>query len=282
MQPCPTCGGMGIDANGYCTNCRTYRGIPQFGGNPGQPAPYSGVPAGGSPPVSAQPYSPAASAQPYAQPVSPAAYPGTTYGGAYGLPPTPPQKRRNSFVTPVLALSGVLVVIVVAIVIVVVVKNNGSNGTGGGGPSAAANSKIDSCVVGSWRMTSYSENVPIDQVGNVPFTLSGQGAKLTFDSNGKSVEDFGKGTVFTGNVTQAGATIPVTLTVSGTVSADVGTSGGAMSYANLTSTAKAVVSAAGQKQTKPFNGSTDPSNYTCSGNTMTLSTSTYKEELKRS
>jgi hypothetical protein len=264
---------MGIDANGYCTNCRTYRGIPQFGGNPVSAAPYSGMPASGPPPVSPQPYP---------QPMSPAAYPGTTYGGAYGPPPAPPQKKRNSFVTPVLALSGVLVVIVVAIVIVVVVKNNGSSGGGTGGSTAAADSKIDKCVVGSWLMTSYSENVPIDQVGNVPFTLSGQGAKLTFGSDGKSVEDFGKGTVFTGKVTQAGATVPVTLTVSGTVSADIGTSSGAMSYANLKSTAKAVVAAAGQTQTQPFNGSTDPSNYTCSGNKMTLSTSTYKEELKRS
>jgi hypothetical protein len=266
MQPCPTCGGMGIDANGYCTNCRTYRGIPQFGGNPPvSAAPYSGMPAGGAPPVSAQPYP---------QPVSPAAYPGTTYGGAYGPPPGPPQKKRNSFVMPVLALSGVLVVIVV------VVKNSGSKGTTGT-TTTTADSKIDKCVIGSWVMTSYSEDVPIDQVGNVPFTLSGQGAKLTFDKDGKSVEDFGKGTVFTGNVTQAGTTVPVTLTVSGTVKADIGTNNGAMSYTHLQSTAKAVIAAAGQNKSQPFNGSTDPSNYTCTGDKMTLSTSTYKEDLKR-
>jgi len=276
MQPCPTCGGMGIDANGYCTNCRTYRGIPQFGGSPVSAAPYSGRPADAGPPVSGQPYP---------QPVSPA-YPGTTYGGAYGPPPGPPPRKRNAFVTPVLALSGVLVVIVVAIVIVVVVKNN-NNSTGGtangaGTGTAAADSKIDKCVVGSWVMTSYSEDVPIDQVGNVPFTLSGQGAAFTFGAGGKSVEDFRSGTVFKGNVTQAGTTIPVTLTVSGTVSADVGTNNGAMSFANLKSTAKAVVSAAGQKQTKPFNGDNNPANYTCAGDKLTLSTSTYREELKRS
>jgi hypothetical protein len=268
MQPCPTCGGMGIDTNGFCTNCRTYRGIPQFGGNPVSVAPYGGMPAGGAPQVSAQPYP---------QPVSPGAYPGTTYGGAFGPPTAPPRKKRNSFVMPVLALSGVLVIIVVAIVIVVVVKNNGSKGG-----TTTADAKVDKCVVGSWTMTSYSENVPIDQVGNVPFTLSGPGSKFTFDSKGKVVEDYGSGTVFTGNVTQAGTTVPVKLTISGTVSGDIGTNNGAMSYANLKSTAKAVVSAAGQNQTQPFTASTDPSNYTCSGDKMTLSTSTYKEELKRS
>jgi hypothetical protein len=130
-------------------------------------------------------------------------------------------------------------------------------------------------------MTTYSEDVPIQQVGTVPFKLSGQGATLTFDKDGKSVEDFGKGTKFTGNVTEAGSTVPVTLTVSGTVTATVGTNNGAMSYTHLQSTAKAVVSAAGQNQTQPFNGNSDPSNYTCSGNKLTLSTSTYNEELKR-
>ncbi|MBN1172257.1 MAG: hypothetical protein JXA67_08775 [Micromonosporaceae bacterium] len=27
MQPCAVCGGIGIDAGGYCVNCRTYRGV---------------------------------------------------------------------------------------------------------------------------------------------------------------------------------------------------------------------------------------------------------------
>ena len=51
MQPCPTCGGMGIDANGYCTQCQTYRGLPQTPSS-GVPydAPYSGAPYGQTPP----------------------------------------------------------------------------------------------------------------------------------------------------------------------------------------------------------------------------------------
>jgi len=264
---------MGIDANGYCTNCRAYRGIPQFGG------PVSSAPYDGAPPASGQPYPQQVSAQPFPQPVSP----GTTYGGAYGAPPTPPgQKRLNSYVTPVLALSGTLVVVIIAIVIVVVVKNGGgsSGGTTGNG-TAAAGSKIDSCVVGTWLMTSYNEDVPMDKVGTVPFTLSGQGAKLTLGKDGKSVEDFGSGTVFTGNVTQVGTKIPVKLTVSGQLTADIGTNNGAMSFSHLQSKAKAVVTAAGQTQTQPFAGSTDPSNYTCAGDKLTMSTSTYREEFKR-
>src|SRR6266508_6110907 len=50
MQPCGVCGGMGIDAAGYCTQCRTYRGVPD------QPPPesYDLLPPGGpvvSPPA---------------------------------------------------------------------------------------------------------------------------------------------------------------------------------------------------------------------------------------
>ena len=28
MQPCLECGGTVVDAAGYCTTCRTYRGLP--------------------------------------------------------------------------------------------------------------------------------------------------------------------------------------------------------------------------------------------------------------
>ena len=72
MQPCPTCGGMGIDANGYCTQCQTYRGLPQTpsSGVPYGDAPYSGAPYGQTPP-GASPYGGYPTSGPgYGQPTS--------------------------------------------------------------------------------------------------------------------------------------------------------------------------------------------------------------------
>ena len=122
MQPCPTCGGMGIDANGYCTQCRTYRGVPQAPQQPTSGSPYSGVPYTG------QPYAgyPTSSGPSFPDQVSgPPAFPPATYGGQYGAPPTPPKK--NNYLVPVLALSGVLVLLVVAIVVVAALKKGKPN-----------------------------------------------------------------------------------------------------------------------------------------------------------
>lgn len=119
MQPCGICGGMGIDAAGYCTQCRTYRGIPQQapaptrsypqaydlmppvggaapgGGAPGGGAPGGGAPGGGTvyggptsaPPSSAAPYSgPPQYGAPYGSPTSGPPYPTPTSGAPYPAP----------------------------------------------------------------------------------------------------------------------------------------------------------------------------------------------------
>ena len=298
MQPCPTCGGMGIDANGYCTQCRTYRGLPQamppssgvpYSGAPYSGAPYSGAPAqapyGGYPTSPGPTYQqqPTSSGPTYQQPTSGgAAFQGTTYGGAYGAPTTPPpQKRRNSFMVPLLALCGVLAVVVVAIVVVVVVKSGGSDTPGGGGSNQAA--LVDQCVVGTWEMTSYREDVAVPEVGPVPFTLTGKGATMKFTKDGKGVQDFGDGTTFTGDVTVSGQSATINLKITGDIKYDFRTNDGVMSYSNLVSTGKATVSApaTGQTETEDFKGSSDPSKYTCKDDKMTMSTSLYQSELKR-
>jgi len=310
MQPCPTCGGMGIDANGYCTQCRTYRGIPQtpppssgapYSGPPygGSPAPYGGSPApyGGYPTSSGPGYpQPTSSGPGYPQPTSggaPTVYPSTTYGGTYGAPTTPPKKSRNSFMVPLLALSATLVVLVVAIVVVVVVKNSGDKQGAQPGSTSAAPGKsggtqpgaalVDACVVGTWDMTSYTEDVPIQGVGSVPFSLVGSGPIVKFSKEGKGSQEFGSGVNYSGNVTQSGTTAKVNLKLTGAIKFDFRTNDNVMSFSNMTSTAKGTVSvpATGQSQTDAYNGDTNPSKYTCSGNTMTMSTSTYKAELKK-
>jgi hypothetical protein len=275
MQPCPTCGGMGIDANGHCTQCRTYRGVPQV------PPPH-GAPHGGMPgPYAGYPTSPGPA---HPQPTSggaPMAYPATTYGGAYGAPTgPPPPKGRNSFLMPVLALSATLIVLVVAIVIVVVVKNSGGTATGAASNSTKA--LVDECVVGSWEMTSYNEDVPT-QVGTVPLALAGKGAAMRFSKDGRGVQDFGTGTQFSGTVTASGQNAKVNLEIKGTVRYDFRTNDGVMSFSNLQSDGKATVYTplTGQSTTQDFKGSSDPSKYTCSGDKMTMSTSAYQSELKR-
>jgi len=316
MQPCPTCGGMGIDANGYCTQCQTYRGLPQTpsSGAPYHDAPYSGAPYGQNPPGGApyggyptsgpgysqptsgpgygQPTSGPGYAQPaaYPQPTSggaPMAYPAATYGGSYGAPTAPP-KKRSGFMVPLLALSGVLVLLVVAIVVVVLVKNSGGSGGSDNPPVAGSStsaeaSLVDKCVVGTWEMTAYTEQVPVDGVGNVPFKLDGKGATLTFSKDGKGVQDFGDGTNFVGAVSSSGTSVDVNLKITGALKYDFRTNDGVMSYSHLTSEAKYTISSAATTPTaeETLPGSSDPSKYNCNGSKMTMSTSSYSSELHK-
>jgi hypothetical protein len=334
VQPCPNCGGMAIDANGYCTQCHTYRGLPQndpygnapysgppqsgapysgppqsnapYSGPPQSNAPYSGppqsgatygsppqsgAPYGGQPPQSGAPYGgyPANPAPMYQQPTSGSAYQSTTYGGSYGAPSTP--KKRSSFMVPLLALSGVLAILVVAIVVVVLVRKGGDDPTDTAGKTTgnatAGASKtpglVDDCVVGTWKMTSYSENVPVPNVGTVPFKLKGTGAVLTFGADGKGKQDYGTGTNFAGDATVSGTSVTINLKVTGDITYDFRTSSsGTMTFSNLVSNAKATVSAGGQEESDDFDGSDDPSKYTCQGTRITMSTSDYTMQLSKS
>src|SRR5262249_44827817 len=186
-------------------------------------------------------------------------------------PPSPrPEKSRNMFTTPLIALSAVLVVLVIAIVIVVVVRSSGGSDSPGtpiaGGSSTPAKPLVDECVVGTWETTSYTEEVPVPQVGPVPFSLTGKGATMKFGKDGKGVQDFGTGTNFTGNVTASGQTVKVNLKITGDVKYDFRTNDGGMTFSNLVSNGKATVSAPsiGFTQTEDFKANNDPSNYTCS------------------
>jgi hypothetical protein len=278
MQPCEVCGGMGIDANGYCTQCRTYRGIPGQAAGPGSPAPYGAgypqspayPPTGGYPPQQPGYQQPA-----YGQQTG---YQQTGYGQqqpGYGQPtyaapvPTPP-KQRSSYTIPLIALSATLVVVVVGIVAIVLFRDGDTPDN----PSA-----IDNCVVGTWEVTDYTEDVAVPEVGKVTFTDSGKGATLRFTKDGKGVQDFGTGTVFTGTVQGA----KVNLEISGTVRYDFRTNDNTMSFSNLVSDGKAKVSvpSLGREESQDFTGSDDPSRYTCGGDKMTMSTSLYRADLKR-
>lgn len=265
MQPCEVCGGMGIDAAGYCTNCRAYRGIP------GQ-APYQGYPQQqGYPPQPQQGYPATAG---YQRQPGYGAYPTSGAGPApgYGAPQPPPPKQRSSFTVPLIALSVTLVVLVVSIVAVVLIRDGGDDDDPGG-------LAIDQCVVGTWEVTDYSEDVSVPNVGPVKFTDSGKGATIKFGPDGKGVQDFGNGTDFVGTVQG----VRVNLTIEGTVKYDYSAKDGTVSYRNLVSDGKATVSAptANISETEDFKGSSDPSKYNCSGDSMTMSTSLYSAKMRR-
>jgi hypothetical protein len=274
---------MGIDANGYCTQCRTYRGVPQPPQQPTSGTPYSGAPYGGQPyagyPTSSGPsYSPPPG---YSDPVS---APPTTYGGTYGAPPTPPP-TRNKYLMPVLALSGVLVILVVAIVVVAALKNNGDTptnpvaGPATTGPSVAKTSAkaaatIDECLVGTWTTKTYTEQVAMDGVGNVPISLDKNGSVMKFTPDGKLTETY-TNSQFSGSPTISGQKVPITITVNANVTATVHTTSGSIVYSDLKSDGKINTKAPSINfdQTDDFETDDNPAKYSCSGDNLTMSTS---------
>jgi hypothetical protein len=287
MQPCPNCGGMGIDANGYCTQCRTYRGFPQAPQQPPAGPPYSGAPYGAQ-----QPYAgyPASSVPSYSDPIS---APPTAYGSTYGAGgPTGGGSSRNKFLMPVLALSGVLVILVIAIVVVAALKNGDdkkdpqagpTNGpTATGKASAKPSAVIDECLVGTWTTKSYTEQLAMDNVGNVPITLQKNGSTIKFAPDGKLTETY-KDSTYTANPTISGQQVAITITANATVTANAGTSNGSLTYSNVASTGTLNTKAPSinYDQTDPFEANDLPAKYTCAGDQLTITTAQVSQTATR-
>ncbi|MEV8516212.1 hypothetical protein [Dactylosporangium sp. NPDC051484] len=272
---------MGIDANGYCTQCRTYRGVPQAPQQPTTGTPYSGAPYGGQQPYAGYPTS---SGPSYSDPVS---APPTSYGATYGAS-SGSGSSRNKFLTPILALSGVVVILVVAIVVVAVVKNRGddkkntsqANSTTGpaAGNSAKASVKpsaaIDQCLVGTWTTKTYTQQMAMDGVGNVPVTLQKNGSTIKFTADGKLTETY-KESTFTAKPTIQGQDVAITITVNATVTSNVATTSGSIAYSDVsaTGTINTKAPSVNLDETQPFEADDNPAKYTCNGDNLTMSTS---------
>lgn len=172
------------------------------------------------------------------------------------------------------ALCVTLVVIVVAIVVVVLVRG-GDESSPSAGPSSAA---IDSCVVGAWQVTAHREDVTLDSIGNVTFTGKGTGASVRLAADGSGVTDYGSGSRFEG--VAAGQT--VRLDVTGKISYRITATGDTVSFLEMTSNATGKIFVNGDPYAEaPFDGSTDPASYTCSGDMMTEQTAHYRTTLTR-
>ncbi|WP_433054134.1 hypothetical protein [Dactylosporangium sp. CS-033363] len=283
---------MGIDANGYCTQCRTYRGVPQAPQQPTSGSPYSGAPYGGQQPYAGYPTSsgPQYSAPPsYSDPVS---APPTAYGATYGGGSSPTGGGRNKYLMPILALSGVLVILVVAIVVVAALKSGddkkddpqANNPTGAPATTGAAaeEAKIDKCLVGTWTTQTYTEKVPMDQVGEVPISLTKNGSVLKFTADGKLTETY-KDSTFTGNPTISGSAVAITITVNATVTSNVSTQAGSIAYTNVqaTGTINTKAPSINFDETEPFQTDDNPAKYTCSGDNLTMTTSQVSLSAKK-
>lgn len=281
MQPCAVCGGVVVDATGYCVQCGTFRGVPA----PPPPGPPLGPPLPAAPgslppgPVYQASVPPAyigPTSGPPGYPTSPAYYAGPAPMPAPG--PVAP-KPRSPFVIPLVALSATLAILVVAIVVVVLVRSASDPSDPVAGPSSEASTDpgVDSCVVGRWRVTSHEERVAIDSVGNVTFT-GGDGTEIRLNADGTGVTDYGEGTEFEGTV--SGRT--VTLVLSGTVSFRFQTANGTVSFSDTTSEAEGVVKVDGDEiGREPFEASDDPAKYTCSDTELTESTNLYEIVMAR-
>jgi hypothetical protein len=311
MQPCSVCGGVGIDAGGYCTTCHTYRGVPSAPAPqgysvippasgapyPGSGAPYPGSGAPYNDPMSGGQYNDPMSGGPYGAPMGDPGYaptsgaPYPSYGGGYpggpapGYPPQnqppnflapPPQPRsRNSFVLPLVALSVVLVVLVVAIVAVAALRSGTKKVADGSSASASPSSKVDTCVVGTWNITSESQDVAVEGVGSV--TFKGSGARVLLRANGTG-EILYNGTTYTGTISGH----QWDLIANGSIKYDYTTSNGSMAYSNFVPTGTVVIKLDGTEATsEPMTADEDPVRYTCTGDTMTQTTNQRTVSLTR-
>jgi hypothetical protein len=181
---------------------------------------------------------------------------------------------------PLIALSATLVVLVVAIVVVVVVRTGSRGQTGGqttAPPGTNTGSSVDGCVVGTWRMSHYEEDVPVAAVGSVKFT--GQGAEVRLRADGTGVTDYKNGTTYTATVNG----VVYNLVVSGTVSFGYRTQSGTVSFSGVTAAGKETITRTdnGQQVTQDLSGSSDPATYTCAGDTLTEFTNQYRAEMSR-
>ncbi len=302
MEPCQFCGQFApVDAGGFCTNCRNYRGVatspvsspayptsgpayptsaPSYGGQVSAP-PYG--PTSG-PPVTGAPYSASGGypAQPYSAP--PAYQQPTQYQQPAPYQPMPagppPTKQRSGYVIPIIALCSVMALLVIGIVVVVLVKH-GSKSTGGGGGTTTA-SGLDKCLVGTWKVSSYETTIPFDNVGSVDFTASSLQEVFTINADGTATDNYGtqdSPTVLIGT----SADHDYKINIYGTVTYTIKSANDVLSFSQATADGELELFTDGASSgTIDLKISNDPTPYTCSSTTLTQTTEDFTATATKS
>jgi hypothetical protein len=269
MQPCPVCGAMAVDQNGYCAQCGTFRGqVPQPVSGPGYQY--------GQPPVSAPP---PASGPAWPSQTSAAPYPfsGPLVSGTPGYPP-PPQQRRA--LTPILIAASALVVILVGAIVVVAIARSGKSGTPQANSSSAntgPNAAIDPCLVGTWKATSEHQTQDLPGVG--PVTMTGQGDVTHVHPDGTINDDYSQSSPYTG----AYSGHSITMTVTGSATSKATTANGTLTFHDMQADGTVSFAVDGQQvgSSIPLSLSNDPVQYTCLTKTATLHTDHFDVTLSK-
>jgi len=265
MQPCAVCGGASVNQAGYCLQCGTYRGVPSsqagYPGHPPQQPPAPVYPGSGAP-----------------------SYPG------YPMAPQPPDRGR-SYLVPLVALGATFVVLVAAIGVLIAVRSAGDGNRDTADPSAsptpsdlptpreASPPLVDPCVVGSWQVDSYEEDIALDEpFGRTTFTGVGPGARVELREDGSGTTDYGDGTTFEGFV----AGTVVTLTISGRVTYRFRALEGTVSFSDVDADGTVTLSAPGvDSESQALIVEFDPASYQCDGDTMTQRTTLHTAEMSK-
>jgi hypothetical protein len=182
---------------------------------------------------------------------------------------------------PLIALSVIAVILVCGIVGVIVVRASDKKASvdkASASASAAASAKVDSCVVGTWKVTSAKEKVLLD-TGGSPVEFTGGGTTVRLGADGKGEDDYGNGTVY--RATMSGQS--VTITFSGKITYDFKTVDGSVTYSNVHANGQALVTVAGATTTTiPLTDDSRPAKYTCSDGTLVQETELARTELRKS
>ena len=205
------------------------------------------------------------------QPTSGSAFGYPTSGAGYGGEPplAPPPRRRNVWIIPLVISTLTLVVLVAAIIVVL---DRRDKATGG-----AMRYVVDRCVVGTWTVTKYTEQVPIAGVGDVTFT--GKGAEVRLRGNGTGTTDYRNGTTYTATISG----VNYRLVVTGTVTFTFRTGAGTVTFTDVKANGKETITRedTGASETADLVGNLSPASFTCGGNSMVESTNRYRSEMAR-
>ncbi|GFJ90592.1 hypothetical protein Prum_042340 [Phytohabitans rumicis] len=133
-------------------------------------------------------------------------------------------------------------------------------------------------MVGSWRVTSHEEEVPVEGRGKVKFT-GGDGATLQLNADGTGEFDYKSGTEYLGDLSGQ----EVRLEVSGKMTYHFTARKGTLSITDVESTASGKLYFDNEQygDSQPLNAEDDTSTYTCSANELTQKTFLFTTRFER-